>query len=116
MTRGDGGQNLIGDEQGELLGIIRTQELLAARRIDGAEQFFSRAIDFGYTKSPQETLSIWDRDKILAELGDEQDGGATVHGEVLVVAPGGDRRLGSGCRKRSKGSDNDNSNCLFGWR
>jgi len=55
-------------EIGEALGVIRTEELLAARRIDGAEQFFSRAIDFGYTKSPQETLSIWDRDKILADI------------------------------------------------
>lgn len=68
LTRGDGGQNLIGDEKGELLGVIRTQELLAARRIDGAEQFFSRAIDFGFTKSQQETLSIWDRDKVLADV------------------------------------------------
>ncbi|HSP14333.1 MAG TPA: PIG-L family deacetylase [Thermoanaerobaculia bacterium] len=68
LTRGDGGQNLIGDEKGELLGVIRTQELLAARRIDGAEQYFSRAIDFGFTKSPQETLSIWDRDKVLADV------------------------------------------------
>src|SRR6185437_6378993 len=51
MTRGDGGQNLIGDEQGPVLGLIRTQELLAARRIDGAEQFFTRAFDFGYTTS-----------------------------------------------------------------
>jgi LmbE family N-acetylglucosaminyl deacetylase len=68
LTRGDGGQNLIGDEKGELLGIIRTQELLAARRIDGAEQFFSRALDFGFSKSPQETLSIWDRDKVLADV------------------------------------------------
>ena len=50
MTRGDGGQNLIGDEQGSALGLIRTQELLAARRIDGAEQFFTRAFDFGFTK------------------------------------------------------------------
>ena len=68
LTRGDGGQNLIGDEKGELLGVIRTQELLAARRIDGAEQFFSRAIDFAYTKSPQETLTLWDRDKILSDV------------------------------------------------
>ena len=68
LTRGDGGQNLIGDEKGELLGVIRTQELLAARRIDGAEQFFSRAIDFGYTKSPQETFTLWDRDKILSDV------------------------------------------------
>src|SRR6476469_10553728 len=68
LTRGDGGQNLIGDEKGELLGVIRTQELLAARRIDGAEQFFSRAIDFGFTKSPQETFTMCDRDKILSDV------------------------------------------------
>ena len=59
MTRGDGGQNLIGDEQGSALGLIRTQELLAARRIDGAEQFFTRAFDFGFTKSPVETFQFW---------------------------------------------------------
>src|SRR5688572_12242729 len=58
ITRGDGGQNLIGKEQGELLGLIRTQELLAARRTDGAEQFFTRANDFGYSKNPEETFSI----------------------------------------------------------
>jgi len=56
LTRGDGGQNLIGSEQGELLGLIRTQELLDARKIDGAEQFFSRAYDFGFSKSPNETF------------------------------------------------------------
>src|SRR5512146_2838109 len=55
-TRGEGGQNLIGPEQGALLGLIRTQELLAARQIDGAEQFFTRAVDFGFTKSAEETL------------------------------------------------------------
>src|SRR5712692_3602033 len=68
MTRGDGGQNLIGEEKGELLGIIRTQELLAARRIDGGEQLFTRAIDFGYSKSPQETLAIWNHDLILGDV------------------------------------------------
>lgn len=68
MTRGDGGQNLIGDEQGIELGLIRTQELLAARRIDGAEQFFTRAFDFGYTKSPDETFQFWDHDKILSDV------------------------------------------------
>src|SRR5215470_17435279 len=68
MTRGDGGQNLIGDEKGELLGVIRTQELLAARRIDGAEQMFSRALDFGFSKGPDETLAIWGRDRILADV------------------------------------------------
>src|SRR6266852_450666 len=67
MTRGDGGQNLLGDEKGELLGVIRTQELLAARRIDGAEQFFTRAIDFGFSKSPIETLDFWGHDTILAD-------------------------------------------------
>jgi LmbE family N-acetylglucosaminyl deacetylase len=68
LTRGDGGQNLIGKEQGELLGLIRTQELLAARRIDGAEQFFTRANDFGFSKNPEETFSIWNKDSILADV------------------------------------------------
>ena len=67
MTRGDGGQNLIGNEQGFELGLIRTQELLAARRIDGAEQFFSRAFDFGFSKRTEEALATWDEDKILAD-------------------------------------------------
>lgn len=68
LTRGDGGQNLIGDEQGVDLGLIRTQELLSARRIDGAEQFFSRAFDFGYSKSPEEAMRIWGHDKILSDV------------------------------------------------
>lgn len=68
LTRGDGGQNLIGNEQGVELGLIRTQELLSARRIDGAEQFFSRAYDFGYSKSPEETFTKWDREKILSDV------------------------------------------------
>lgn len=68
MTRGDGGQNLIGTEQSDELGILRTQELLAARNIDGAEQFFTRAIDFGYTKSPDETFEKWDKNKILYDV------------------------------------------------
>ncbi|MES2278430.1 MAG: PIG-L family deacetylase [Bacteroidota bacterium] len=68
LTRGDGGQNLIGNEQSELLGLIRTQELLAARRMDGAEQFFTRANDFGFSKNPEETLKIWDREKILSDI------------------------------------------------
>ena len=68
LTRGDGGQNLIGSEQGPALGLIRTQELLAARRIDGAEQFFTRARDFGYSKSPDETLRIWGQDAVLADV------------------------------------------------
>ncbi|MFI5198165.1 MAG: PIG-L family deacetylase [Thermoanaerobaculia bacterium] len=67
MTRGDGGQNLIGTESGELMGVLRTQELLAARRLDGAKQFFSRAIDFGFSKSPDEALAIWGKEQILAD-------------------------------------------------
>ncbi|MHA8077832.1 PIG-L family deacetylase [Aquirufa antheringensis] len=67
-TRGDGGQNLIGDEQGVPLGLIRTQELLAARRIDGANQYFSRAFDFGFSKSTEEALVFWDRQLILSDL------------------------------------------------
>src|SRR5215510_12923748 len=68
MTRGDGGQNLIGNEQGVELGLIRTQELLAARRVDGAEQFFTRAFDFGFSKGPEETFTKWDREKILSDV------------------------------------------------
>jgi len=58
-----GGQNLIGSELGEKLGLIRTQELLKARTIDGGQQWFTRAIDFGYSKTPEETLNIWDKEK-----------------------------------------------------
>src|SRR5829696_5416886 len=68
LTRGDGGQNLIGPEQGIELGVIRTQELLSARRIDGGEQFFTRAFDFGYSKTPEETFTKWDREKILSDV------------------------------------------------
>lgn len=68
LTRGDGGQNLIGKEQAELLGLIRTQELLAARRVDGAEQFFTRANDFGYSKNPEETFSFWNKDSVLYDV------------------------------------------------
>ena len=67
LTRGDGGQNLIGKEVREQMGLIRTQELLAARRRDGGEQFFSRANDFGYSKHPDETLQIWDKEKVLGD-------------------------------------------------
>ncbi len=68
MTRGDGGQNLIGSELRELLGVLRTEELLAARRIDGGEQRFTRANDFGYSKHPKETLKIWDKEKVLGDV------------------------------------------------
>ena len=68
LTRGDGGQNLIGPEIRELLGVIRTQELLAARRVDGGEQRFTRANDFGYSKHPDETLEIWNKDEVLSDV------------------------------------------------
>lgn len=68
LTRGDGGQNLIGKEQNSLLGLIRTQELLAARRTDGAEQFFTRANDFGFSKNPEETFSFWNKDSVLEDV------------------------------------------------
>ena len=68
LTRGDGGQNLIGKEFSEELGILRTRELLAARSIDGGEQFFSRAVDFGYSRNAEETLEKWDEEKILADV------------------------------------------------
>ena len=68
MTRGDGGQNLIGTELRESLGLIRTQELLEARKLDGGQQFFTTSNDFGYSKHPDETLAIWNKDEILHKL------------------------------------------------
>ena len=68
LTRGDGGQNLIGSEKGSEIGIIRTQELLQARKIDGGEQYFTRAIDFGYSKSPEESLNIWGKNDVLSDM------------------------------------------------
>ena len=68
ITRGGGGQNLIGPELGEGLAAIRTQELLAARRLDGAEQFFTSAVDFGYSKTAEESLRIWHHDKVLGDV------------------------------------------------
>src|SRR3954469_5934986 len=68
VTRGDGGQNLLGPELREKLGVIRTFELLGARQLDHGRQFFTRANDFGFSKSADETLRIWDRDKILADI------------------------------------------------
>lgn len=68
MTRGDGGQNLIGPELRDQLGLIRTQELLAARRLDGGQQFFTRANDFGFSKNVRETFSIWGKDEILSDV------------------------------------------------
>lgn len=68
LTRGDGGQNLIGSELSENLGLIRTRELMAARAIDGGEQFFTRAYDFGYSKTTEETLDFWEKDKVLEDM------------------------------------------------
>jgi LmbE family N-acetylglucosaminyl deacetylase len=68
LTRGDGGQNLIGTELRELLGVIRTQELLEARKIDGGQQFFTRANDFGFSKIPDETLQIWNKNEVLEDM------------------------------------------------
>src|SRR5690606_38246722 len=68
LTRGDGGQNLIGPEMRELLGVLRTQELLMARSVDGGSQLFTRANDFGYSKNPEETLRFWDKEKVLADV------------------------------------------------
>lgn len=68
LTRGDGGQNLVGEEQGAYLGVIRTQELMEARKTDGGEQFFTSAVDFGYTKTADETFGIWDHERLLEEV------------------------------------------------
>src|SRR5690606_40377292 len=68
LTRGDGGQNLIGSEQGAALGLIRTYELLEARKLDGAKQYFTRAIDFGFSKNPEDTFKHWDIDSITSDV------------------------------------------------
>ncbi|WP_305952056.1 PIG-L family deacetylase [Emticicia oligotrophica] len=68
MTRGDGGQNLIGSEQGEYVGLLRTHELLGARSVDGGEQYFTRANDFGFTKTTEEALATWGKEQVLADL------------------------------------------------
>lgn len=68
LTRGDGGQNLLGTEQGAALGLIRTHELLEARKLDGAQQFFTRAIDFGFSKNTTDTFKQWDADSITADV------------------------------------------------
>src|ERR1019366_2728477 len=68
LTRGDGGQNLIGPELGEALGVLRTEELAAARRIDGGRQFFTRAFDFGFSKTAEETFRFWNRDSVLKDM------------------------------------------------
>lgn len=92
-TRGDGGQNLVGNEQGSELGLIRTQELLAARRIDGATQFFTTANDFGFSKSAKETLKFWDHDRIL---GDVVWAIRKFQPDILICRFPEDRRAGHG--------------------
>jgi LmbE family N-acetylglucosaminyl deacetylase len=98
LTRGEGGQNLIGPEQGDALGVIRTQELLAARRIDGAEQFFTRAVDFGFTKTPQEALEKWGRDRILSDVVWVI---RSFHPDVIVLRFSGTPRDGHGHHQAS---------------
>jgi len=68
LTRGDGGQNVIGPELGDKLGVARTQELLAGRRLDGAQQFFSRALDFGFSKDYADTQRVWGRDEVIGDM------------------------------------------------
>src|SRR2546423_5074309 len=90
ITRGDGGQNLLGPELGYKLGVARTQELLAARRIDGGQQFFKRALDFGFSKDYLETFSVWDKKEVL---GDVVRVIRTFHPDVIITrfstVPGG---------------------------
>ena len=68
LTRGDGGQNLVGTEKGDAMGVLRTQELLEARKEDGAEQFFTRVDDFGYSKTAEETFEQWNKKEVLADV------------------------------------------------
>ncbi|RFM25581.1 PIG-L family deacetylase [Deminuibacter soli] len=93
LTRGDGGQNLIGTEQGVELGLVRTQELLAARRIDGADQYFSRAYDFGFSKNADEALAIWNHDKILSDVVWVI---RRVRPDIIITRFPGDARAGHG--------------------
>lgn len=93
LTRGDGGQNLIGAELGVELGLIRTRELMAARKIDGGEQFFTRAFDFGYSKKTDETLSLWDREEILKDVVRLI---RTIRPDVIICRFPPDQRAGHG--------------------
>lgn len=68
LTRGDGGQNILGPESGDALGVLRTQELLASRALDGAEQYFTRALDYGFSKSPDEALAFWGHERAIADV------------------------------------------------
>ncbi|MEM7161324.1 MAG: PIG-L family deacetylase [Bacteroidota bacterium] len=98
LTRGDGGQNLIGTEKGASLGVLRTQELLAARRIDGGEQLFTRAVDFGYSKEAKETFEKWDKEKILADLVFAI---RSVQPDIIITRFPPDKRAGHGHHQAS---------------
>jgi LmbE family N-acetylglucosaminyl deacetylase len=98
LTRGEGGQNLIGKEQGPQLGILRTEELLAARKIDGAEQYFTRAIDFGFTKTSTEALTKWNREEVL---GDVVWGIRRFRPDVIILRFSGTPRDGHGQHQAS---------------
>lgn len=98
LTRGDGGQNLIGSELGEALGAIRTEELLAARRVDGAQQYFTRAFDFGFSKNATETFEQWDREQVL---GDVVRVIRSYKPHVMVAQFGGTRADGHGHHEAS---------------
>jgi LmbE family N-acetylglucosaminyl deacetylase len=98
LTRGDGGQNLIGTEQADQLGLLRTQELLSARRIDGAEQFFSRANDFGFSKTSEEVLRFWNERKILSDVVWVV---RKFQPDVIITRFPGDERAGHGAHAAS---------------
>jgi LmbE family N-acetylglucosaminyl deacetylase len=98
LTRGDGGQNLIGNELGEALGVVRTEELLAARRVDGARQYFTRAYDFGFSKSAEETFRHWPRDTVL---GDVVRVVRSFRPQVIVAVFSGTKRDGHGHHQAS---------------
>jgi len=93
LNRGGGGQNLLGGEQGAALGLLRTSESLAARRVDGAQQFFTRAIDFGYSKSAEDTLALWGQQELL---GDVVRVIRTFRPDVIITRFPGDGRGGHG--------------------
>src|SRR5437762_9808373 len=93
LSRGEGGQNLIGPELGPELGVIRSEELLAARRIDGARQFFTRAYDFGYSKTLDEALRLWPRDSVLKDVLDVV---RRFRPQIIVSVFSGTPRVGPG--------------------
>src|SRR5216683_3279610 len=99
LTRGDGGQNLLGPQLGEALGVARTQELLAARRLDGGRQYFTRAKDFGFSKNAEETLSVWDRQAVLADMVGRGPASANPGGNMAIAGMPADVPDGPGVTK-----------------